>query len=415
MARSALTLAASVTAALPRAGVVAAGILTETALGRYDSAVVQLDDGRQVVVRMPTDSAASQELTASVRALRALTPGVRAILPFRAPELLGEVIIDDRPAVVVDFVSGYRVDAAHLPAGRGAATSIGAALAAIHGLPPAVLRAEGLPARTPEQHRDEVARLCDRVAATRRVPATLVSRWVRAVAAESLWRFESTVTLGGAAADSFLLEDDEAGPRVVAVLEWHGLSLSDPAVDMRWVASAPDAAADIYAAYAGGSQRAPDVGLRARARLYAELEFAKWLLHGVDEGRDDVVTDAAGLLTSLADGVRDDDVFAESGVGVDDAIALLDRTPASQAPAADTSMQTDAYDPGSLSMFVSETDDTGSRGDDPAAEPDEDVSTAPIDISAWAAAREEAPAATDESDDRAARASLKRWASSASE
>ena len=115
MARSPLTLAASVTSALPRVGVVGAGALSEGAAGRFDSAVAQLDDGRRVVVRAPADPDAATELAAEVRALRALTPGVRGLLPFRAPELLGEAGLGDSRVVVVDFLPGYRVDAAHLP------------------------------------------------------------------------------------------------------------------------------------------------------------------------------------------------------------------------------------------------------------------------------------------------------------
>lgn len=421
MARSALTLAASVTAALPRVGVAAAAVLTEGALGRYDAALVHLDDGRQVVVRVPTDAAAAAELGAEARALRALTPGVRAILPFRAPALLGEAALGDRRTVVVDHLPGYRVDAPQLPAGDGAAVSIGAALAAVHALPAAVLRTEGLAVLTCEQQRSDVSRLVDRVAATDAVPESLLARWRRAVHVEALWRFESAVVLGGANADSFLLEDSDSGPFVTGVLEWHGLSLGDPAIDLRWLASAPAAADDVFAAYTAAAHRAPDAGLRARARLYAELEFAKWLLHGVDDGRDDVIGDAVALLSSLADGVRDDDLFAEEELDVDDAIALLDRTPSADLPAVDTSMQTDAYDPGMLSMFVSaeDADEAGTADTAGAAGAGggEDVSTAPIDISAWATAR--TPDAADdgadhgEDADRAARATLNRWASSA--
>lgn len=416
MPRSPLTLAASVTAAVPRVGVTGVAALTEGAAGRYDTAVVHLDDGRRAVVRVPADSAAARELDAEVIALRALTPGVRAILPFRAPELLGETGTGDHRAAVVDYLPGYRVDAAQLPAGPGAATAIGAALAAVHALPTAVLRAEGLSVHTPEQTRLGLSRLLDRIEQTHRIPAMLVRRWRRAGVADALWRFESAVVLGGASADSFLLvDDDDAVPAVSSVLEWHGLSIGDPAIDLRWIASAPAAADDVFRAYAAASPRVPDAGLRARARLYAELEFAKWLMHGVDEGRDDIVADATGLLDSLAAGLRDDDLFREDELDVDDAIALLERTPAAAAPAVDTSMHTDAYDPGELAMFVSDADQTSDVP--PAAASagpeDEDVSTAPIDISAWVAARD-ADAVDDDpaASDPAARATRNRWASS---
>lgn len=427
MARSPLTLAASVTSALPRVGVVGVGILTEGAAGRYDAALAELDDGRRVVVRAPADADAAPELAAEARALRALTPGVRGLLPFRAPELLGEAGLGDARAVVVDFLPGYRVDAAHLPSGRGAATSIGEALAALHALPLSIVRTEGLPVRTPQQVRDDVSRLIDRVDATRAAPRPLVERWRRAVAADELWRFESAVVLGGAGAASFLFEDVDAVPRVSGVLEWHGLSVGDPATDLQWLASAPAAADDVYAAYASHSDRAPDQLVRPRARLYAELEFAKWLVHGHEAGRADIVDDAVGLLESLSAGVRDDDIVPPSALGVDDAIALLDRVPDAQAAPVDTSMHTDAYDPEELALWVT-TDDTDDM--DESAEADEstattasapshdDVSTAPIDISSWAqrgdAAGADAATGTDDAQadaDRASDAALRRWLS----
>jgi macrolide phosphotransferase len=422
MARSPLTLAASVASALPRVGVVGVGILTEGAAGRYDAALAELDDGRRVVVRAPADPDAAPELAAEARALRALTPGVRGLLPFRAPELLGEAGLGDARAVVVDFLPGYRVDAAHLPSGRGAATSIGEALAALHALPLSIVRTEGLPVRTPQQVRDDVSRLIDRVQATRSAPGTLLDRWRRAVDTDELWRFESAVVLGGAGAASFLFEDVDAVPRVSGVLEWHGLSVGDPATDLQWLASAPAAADDVYAAYAGHSDRAPDQLVRSRARLYAELEFAKWLVHGHDAGRADIVDDAVGLLESLSKGVRDDDIVPPSALGVDDAIALLDRVPDAQSAPVDTSMHTDAYDPDELALWVSTDADEGggsARGEDPppaASLSHDDDSTAPIDISTLTSRHDDAPDATGADDaradaERASDAALRRWLS----
>ncbi|MGZ8804703.1 MAG: phosphotransferase, partial [Microbacterium sp.] len=435
MARSPLTLAASVTSALPRVGVVGVGILTEGAAGRYDAALAELDDGRRVVVRAPADAEAAPELAAEARALRALTPGVRVLLPFRAPELLDEAGIGDARAVVVDFLPGYRVDAAHLPSGRGAATSIGEALAALHALPLSIVRTEGLPVRTPQQVRDDVARLIDRVESTRSAPPALVGRWRRAVDADELWRFESAVVLGGAGAASFLFEDVDGVPHVTGVLEWHGLSVGDPATDLQWLATAPTAAEDVYAAYVSRSDRAPDQLVRSRARLYAELEFAKWLVHGHESGRDDIVDDAVGLLESLVAGVRGDEIVPDSALGVDGAIALLDRVPDSPSTPVDTSMHTDAYDPEELALWVSADDSSeapvpdgadqvetepGAAGSATPGSHDE-VSTAPIDISAWVPRRDDdsraagttAAADTDAQAEaeRASDAALKRWLS----
>ncbi|GAA3211446.1 phosphotransferase [Microbacterium terregens] len=429
MARSPLTLAASVTSALPRVGVVGVGILTEGAAGRYDSALAELDDGRRVVVRAPVDAEAAPELAAEARALRALTPGVRGLLPFRAPELLGETGLGDARAVVVDFLPGYRVDAAHLPSGRGAASSIGEALAALHALPASIVRTEGLPFRTPAQVREDVSRLLDRVELTRSAPPRLLERWRRAVQTDELWRFESAVVLGGAGAASFLFEDVDAVPVVTGVLDWHGLSVGDPATDLQWLASAPAAAEDVHVAYVAHSGRAPDALVRERARLYAELEFAKWLVHGSEARREDIIEDAVTLLESLAAGVRDEDIVPASALGVDDAIALLDRVPDSQSAPVDTSMHTDAYDPAELALWLSDEDDVAGEdsGDDgvpdptTAAAPHDDVSTAPVEISAWAqrprtAAQANGTTGAETADaqadaERSSDAALRRWLS----
>jgi aminoglycoside phosphotransferase (APT) family kinase protein len=316
---------------------------------------------------------------------------VRGLLPFRAPELLGESGLGDSRAVVVDFLHGYRVDPANLPPGRGAATSLGASLAALHALPLSVVRTEGLPVRTPQQVRTDVARLIDRAESTRRTPQGLIARWRRAVEADELWRFESAVVLGGAGAASFLFEDIDGVPQVTGLLEWHGLSVGDPATDLQWLASAPAAADDVYAAYVAASGRAPDARARERGRLYAELEFAKWLIHGHDTDRADVIDDAVSLLQSLAAGVADDDLMTDAALDVDDAIALLDRMPDAAPAAVDTSMQTDAYDPEELSLWVAAEDATDGR-DDRLPEPDEEVEA-----------------------ERASRAAFQRWASSDSE
>jgi macrolide phosphotransferase len=424
MARSPLTLAASVTSALPRVGVVGVGALTEGATGRYDTAVADLDDGRRVVVRVPAAASAAEELAAEARALRALTPGVRGLLPFRAPELLGETGLGGSRVVVVDFLPGYRVDAVHLPPGRGAATSLGAALAALHALPHSVVKTEGLPARTPQQVRADAGRLIDRATATRRLPMSLAARWHRAVDSDDLWRFESAVVLGGAGAASFLFEDLDGVPTVTGLLEWHGLSIGDPATDLQWLASAPEAAEDVYASYVAASGRAPDSRARERARLYAELEFAKWLVHGHDEGREDIVADAVDLLESLAGGVSTDDIVPREGLGVDDAIALLERIPEASAPTVDTSMHTDAYDPEELAQWVTDDvdpPDTDTDTDNSPGAAADDLSTAPIQLPVPAAAGQRAESASGSGSgsadgldaaaeaERASEAALRRW------
>jgi macrolide phosphotransferase len=413
MARSPLTLAAAATAALSGTGnedvaFVGAATLTEHAAGRYDSALLKAADDRRFVVRVPLSADAESDLALEERALAALTNGVRSVLGFRAPDLLGRSRLGGHVARVFAYLDGYRVDAAHVPAGRGVATSLAAAIAAVHDLPASVVQAAGLPVSTAAQVQGDTERLLDRAEATGRLPFGLLRRWSRAVAVDALWRFEPTVTLGGADPASFLLVDVDDVPTVSALLTWAGLRVGDPAEDLRWISSAPDAANDVVAAYAASANRSPDAMLAERARLHAELEFAKWLVHGHEIGSDSIMDDAVALLASLDESVRDEPAIGAGTVTVDDAIAALGRVPDARDAAIDTSMQTDAYDPGSMDLFDDE--DETPAGDE----------TQPLEFTEWPAqddAEWSKPADADADDDRdpddAARNALRRWTGTA--
>jgi aminoglycoside phosphotransferase (APT) family kinase protein len=426
MGRSPFTLAAAVTAALPGAEVTGTRTLSADGDARFDSAVASLADGRELAIRVADDDETARELAAESLALRALTAGARAILPFRAPEYVGETRVGDGRALVTELLPGFQVEAAHVPAGRGTAESMGAAIAAVHGLPVSIVRSAGLVSRSAEESREDIRRLVDDAASTGRVPARLTARWRDAVADDELWRFESTVTLNGVQSTSFLLEDDdERGPQVTGLLNWHGLSVGDPAVDLAWLSAAPDAAPDVQAAYARSSERSPDGAIEVRARMLAELEFARWLVHGDSLHRPDIVDDAAALLEALAEGLRADDlaVVAARNEGVDSALDALDRVPAEASALIDTSMQTDAYNPDEL--WAQESEEGSSSTDTSEAarraamvdvETEDltgvgDIFTAPADAGD--------DADDDERDDdeaqRAARAALQRWKSSDSE
>ena len=356
MARSPLTLAAAVTAAVPGARIAGARPLSAGGDERYDSAVATLGDGREVVIRVPVDEEAEHELASQVVALRALTPGVRGLLGIDAPEFLGQTSIDGVRAVVTTMLPGYQIDAGEIPPGEGAARSIGRALAAIHSLPASVVRAAGQQEHGAAEARADAAHVLDRAAASGHVPVRLTVRWREAIDDDRLWSFEPTIVLGGVGASAFLFGDDERGaPVVTGVYDWHGLAVEDPAIDLRWLSAAQTAEDDVIDAYADAAHRAPDPALRVRARLHAEMEFARWLLHGADSRRDDVVSDAAGMLETLADDIRDygllDDLPRDGDVDVNEAIALIGRVPErADQPHTPTAMETDAYSPEDLSF-----------------------------------------------------------------
>jgi macrolide phosphotransferase len=412
MARSPLTLAAAATAALSGTGTegarfVSAATLTEHAAGRYDSALLRTDDERRLVVRVPATADAENDLAREERALAALTAGVRSVVGFRAPDVLGRARLGDRLARVFTHLDGYRVDAAHVPAGRGVATALAGAIAAVHDLPASIVQAAGLPVATAAQMQGDTERLLDRAEATGRLPFGLLRRWSRALAVDTLWRFEPTVTLGGVDPAAFTLVDVDDVPTVSGLLSWAGLRVGDPAEDLRWISSAPDAAAHVVAAYAASANRSPDAMLAERARLHAELEFAKWLVHGHEVGSESIMDDAVVLLTSLDDSVRDEPAIAAAPVTVDDAFAALGRVPDARDAAVDTSMQTDAYDPGSMDLFDDEEE--GRAGDE--TQPIESIEwTAMTDAAEWS---EPAAEDDDRDPDDAARNALRRWTGTA--
>lgn len=119
----------------------------------------------------------------------------------------------------------------------------------------------------------------------------------------ALWQFAPTVVNGGLTADSFLHSENE----ITGLLGWHGLSIGDPARDLFWVLGSGDgdtveAVFDAYSQARGGSDRQ----ITKRARLYAELEVAKWLLHGAQERNTAIVDDAVEMLHGLVDRVEGD-------------------------------------------------------------------------------------------------------------
>lgn len=381
MARSPLTLAASVTSALPGVVVTGVGSLSEGASGRYDSAIAELEDGRRVVVRVPADDEADADLRSESRALHALTAGIRGVLPFGAPDVLGETRVDGRHTLVQTLLPGYRVDAGHVPAGRGIATALATATAQVHDLPVSVARDAGLPVLTAAQVRDEAERLLDRAEATGLLPFGLLRRWSTAIGSDPLWRFETTVVLGGVDPASFVFEDDVDGvPQVTGLLTWGGLGVGDPAIDLRWTASAPTAREDVIDAYARASHRAPDPQLAERTRLHAELEFARWLVHGHAAGSQEIVSDAIALLESLDETVRDQPAVTSEITTADEAIAASARVSVGAGPI-DTSMHTDTFDPDALAAFMADEDARDADTDDSADQ------TVPIELSEWSGLR----------------------------
>lgn len=304
MARSHLTLAALATSAVPGLDLAAASGFGAGQGGDFDAAILTGRDGRHWIIRVPRNAKAEAEQSADLVALRALSAGVRTRLPFSVSAFAGQVPVDSTRAIVYEFVYGAKVPLGGYGAGPDSiAASVGSAIAAIHSLPTSFVTDAGLPTLTTTESLRSCVTIMDRAAATGLMPAALLGRWERATEDAKLWQFQPTVINGALGADSFLSADG----RVTGVLGWQELRVGDPARDLQWLLGSPvegvvDSAFDAYARIRGNGDRQ----VKQRAMFYAELEVAKWLLHGTETRNTEIVDDAVGMLAGLLENVRND-------------------------------------------------------------------------------------------------------------
>ena len=368
MARSHLTLAALATSAVPGLDVVQARShgssgRSSGAPGAYDSAVLLDRDGRSLIIRVPLSQAAETEQSADLVALRALTVGNRSRLPFDVPQFVGQAPLGGTRAVVYEFLPGDTFDADALTGHAGVSGSIGRAIAAVHGLPTAVVSDAGLTQRSAQDCRTEVIELIGRTEATGYLPAALLRRWELATDDDALWQFLPCVIHGSLSAESFLIGEDS----VTAVLGWAALSVGDPARDLNWLLASRGAAGEAAIASYGGVRQGNDPRITQRAMLYAELELARWLLHGTDTRNQGIVDDAVAMLDGLVENVHhatSHPLSPKTGpiLNVSEVESLLAATPydaVKRAPAA--AMHTDAYRLSDFDTgeFSDEADTTG--------------------------------------------------------
>ncbi|MFC0682231.1 phosphotransferase [Lysobacter korlensis] len=301
MARTHLTLAALATSAVAGIDVVAASRFGTGAHGDFDSALLTDRDGKHWIIRVPRNDRAQAEQSADLVALRALSAGVRERLPFRVSTFAGQTPFEGTRACVYEFVYGSKVPLHEIS--PELATGMGRAIAAIHSLPTSFVADAGLPTQTALDSRRSCITVLERAAATGLVPAGLLARWGRATEEAQLWQFQPTVIHGSLSADSFLVTEGQ----VSGVLGWQDLRVGDPARDLFWVLGASDEYVSDAALESYGRERGNiDRQVRHRAMLYAELEIAKWLLHGTQERSTEIVDDAVQMLDGLIESIAND-------------------------------------------------------------------------------------------------------------
>ncbi|HEY9423224.1 MAG TPA: phosphotransferase [Microterricola sp.] len=350
MARSPLTLAALATSAVPELDVVATRNHSRLLHGDFDAAVLLTRDGDELIVRIPRNQAAESEQSADLVALRALSTGVRSRLPFSVPEFVGQAPAGGTRAIVYIFLPGSTAETADIEHNAELAASIGRSIAAVHSLPTSFIGDAGLPQQSAEESRAATIALIGRAADTGKLPAALLRRWEQATDDSALWQFAPSVIHGKLSAESFLVDGDT----VTAVLGWSELRVGDAARDLHWILATPgEAGESTLAAYTAAQSGGIDRMLTQRAMLYAELELARWLLHGVESHNAAIVEDAVHMLDALVETVHSHSMNQLSPatgpiLAVDDVEQLLTQTPRSQGAAAlrETSgaMHTDSYD-----------------------------------------------------------------------
>jgi aminoglycoside phosphotransferase (APT) family kinase protein len=233
--------------------------------------------------------------------VRALSEGLRSRLSFRVPRLAGTTEVGQHTLSVCEYLPG-QAPSAHKVTPILAA-SIGTALAQIHSLPTSSVQDFDRPAESAIDSLRECAGIVDRAAATGLIPQALLRRWETACEDSSLWQFEPTVIHGLMQLGHLLVENEN----VVAVDQWRDFRVGDPARDLAWLTT--PAASEFHMAVVTSYRSArtsADRWVMQRARFYAELDVAKWLLHGMDSHNETITEDATAMLSALHDRVSGD-------------------------------------------------------------------------------------------------------------
>jgi len=297
MARTPLTLAALATSAVPGLQVSGSRTHHESDDEGFTGAVIAAD-GRELLVRVPRNSAAEVLQSAEMLGTSALHEGSRAALPFAVPETLGMTRAGDTRAVVTTYLNGGRIETGDLDREAILLQPIAEALAAIHRLPATLVKEAGLPVRSAEESRAAVSRIVDRAADTRLLPDTVHRRWLETLDSERFWDFAPTVVHGSFDADRLLISDDQ----ITGVSGWNDLAVDDPAVDFAWLLGAQQGVFEsVVARYSQERGISGMTELHTRARFRHELEVARWLLHGVESHDQSIIDDAVSMLDRLVD------------------------------------------------------------------------------------------------------------------
>jgi macrolide phosphotransferase len=291
-------LSALATSAVPGFQAVSAQKLS---LGQRNAALVHDINGQPWVVTLPSSDAEEAVARDRMAAAAALTEGLRSRLSFQVPRVIGTLDVQGRTLSVNDYLPGTSPQPKNITGDLAA--SIGRALAEIHQLPTSTLADNNRPITAALDSLRDAAGIVDRSAATGLLPQALLRRWEAACEDRGLWQFDATTVHGRMNLGRFLVSDD----RVAGVTGWRLFHVGDPAHDLSWLTTPASAAfhSAVITAY-HSARNLTDRWIMHRARFWAELDVAKWLLHGMDIGNDAITRDASDMLVALNDRVSGD-------------------------------------------------------------------------------------------------------------
>lgn len=279
-------------------------------------------DGASYEFKIPATSRGVTELATEQMVLRTLRP-MAARLPFEIPQALGQTQdADGAQGVLFTLLEGNSPDLSRLGPGPFSKT-FAEALAALHSLPSEPIADVGLPQYDSAAILHQKVSELDKMAATGRIPAQLLSRWEQALEDVGLFRFHPSICHGAISSESVLVN----GQSVVGLTEWNSLSVGDPAEDFRWLSGGalPSTFEDAVLNYRASRPNA-DENLAQRAMLYSEVELGTWLLHCLSVGDPAQIKQAEDLLIELKENLEAGnlkDLTATSFVGLAATSAIL--------------------------------------------------------------------------------------------
>lgn len=265
----------------------------------FDAALLVDAQNKRWRVRSPKHGEASARLETELLVLRVFTPAIRAELPFLMPTVAGTVRQGNLSTFVYAHLSGRPEPVEALIAGgEKLAGELGAAIAAIHDLPSALVSNADLPTYTANEFRQRRLNELDQAATTGKIPSALLRRWEHALEDVALWKFNPSVVHGDLHEDNILIDDGS----VAAVSGWTDLRVGDPADDLAWLVALhdPEYVDQVAAAYVAHRRETPDRHLMRRAALSAEFALAQWLVKAVAADNAEMISEAEEMLATLA-------------------------------------------------------------------------------------------------------------------